>query len=129
MSCRIFFTFLLLLFFGSRTFCQCPQLIEGDGNHVNSFYWINSDSCHLDFLFQSNNNSIIHQLYTSYIFPKYLYTQTDVYDILLITSISNNCIDKFTPLEVEKENLECGISISSAFTSIGRNLCEEFSFL
>ncbi|MBL4593775.1 MAG: PKD domain-containing protein [Flavobacteriales bacterium] len=49
-------------------------------------------------------------------FPQHLYTQTGVYDIMLIASTPNNCIDTFILSAAVEALSEGGISIPNAFT-------------
>ncbi len=105
MRCRIFFIFLVLLFFGSRTFSQCPQLLDGTGAYSNTPYWIGCTGGNFSIFIQpdlivgnytivwgdgspnSNGVSIIPPAFVSH-----LYTATTDTFLVTLTDNSNGCV-------------------------------------
>lgn len=61
--------------------------------------------------FTSSLTHINHQ------FCSYIYAQRGVYDIMLIASTPNNCIDTFILSAAVEEKSERGVKILNAFTS------------
>lgn len=124
---RILFMLSFFLFVGSKSsLAQCLQLIDGTGSFVTNLYWVSCTGGNFSLFLQpdiavgnytidwGDGNTSTDE------FPQHFYTQLGVYDIMLIASTSNNCIDTFMLSAVVEALSEGGIKIPNAFSpSIG----------